>query len=170
MLQTSSFLKPFYYQLPYCICTFILLYYSTVLWFSRDLGMQLSSTAYAAQRQFQCQCGTVFSFLPFHDQAASLLPSHLCSASCSLWLAVLSTTQLASLVLRLPGLAALSTALLQFLCRMEFKWRCQQSSGCLAEYQHKIYVLCHSGWKIIICFGNVPEVPSLCVFGILTIT
>lgn len=129
MLQTSSFLKPFYYQLPYCICTFILLYYSTVLWFSHDLGMQLSSTAYAAQRQFQCQCGTVFSFLPFHDQAASLLPSHLCSASCSLWLALLSTTQLASLVLRLPGLAALSTALLQFLCRMEFKWRCQQSSA-----------------------------------------
>lgn len=71
---------------------------------------------------FHCLCCTetipmpmrhcvLISFLLFHEQAASLLPSHLCSASCSLWLAVLSTAQLTSQVLRLPSLAALSTAL-----------------------------------------------------------
>lgn len=46
------------------LIVFVHLFYCT-LCFTHDLGIQLSSTAYAAQRQFQCQCGTVFSFLPF---------------------------------------------------------------------------------------------------------
>lgn len=42
-----------------CLIVFVHLFYC-ILCFTHDLGMQLSSTAYAAQRQFPCECGTVF--------------------------------------------------------------------------------------------------------------
>lgn len=131
-----------------CLIIFVHLFYC-ILCFSHDLGLHLSSTVYAAQTQFQCQWGTVF--LLFHEQAASLFPSHLCSASCSLWLAVLSTPQMTSLVLRLPGLAALYwTVGISVQSGVSVKMPTVTID--LAEYQHKIFVLCHSDWKITFCF------------------